>query len=366
MAKVDLNGSVVLGCAMTAGERTRAVDQGAGVIDAPSGLPFDPFRTTLYAIEDLYDRYDPAVGAESWKRSFDYRCYLWFMDEAEQMPRSAGTSEILFSRIHDSAQEAAIARFLKAHGRRVVGFMGGHDVSREASAFRRTAELARRLARAGLMVLTGGGPGLMEAANLGAFLSAFIDDRLDRTIAALSDAPTYKHPDWLATAWRVRTELVAVCEGGVSLGVPTWRYGFEPPNVFAARQAKMFHNSLREDGLVTLADAGLVIGPGNAGTVQEIFQDVTQNYYRKPGVAATPVALMDVAFWTRAVADGPDRVGRTKPLAPLLEALAGEREATDFSDSVLISDDMDAIAELILRQGPKPTRADIWTARCGA
>ena len=33
----------------------------------------------------------------------------------------------------------------------------------------------------------------------------------------------------------------------LSLGVPTWFYGHEPPNLFATRIAKFFTNALRED-----------------------------------------------------------------------------------------------------------------------
>ncbi len=133
----------------------------------------------------------------------------------------------------------------------------------------------------------------MEAANLGAFLAPFPDHQLANSIAELAAAPKYDHPDWLRVSWRLRARLLG--SGGptaasVSLGIPTWLYAHEPPNVFATHQAKMFYNSLREDGLVTLGGGGLIIGPGNAGTVQEVFQDATQNYYRKAGVAPTPIA----------------------------------------------------------------------------
>ena len=40
----------------------------------------------------------------------------------------------------------------------------------------------------------------------------------------------------------------------VSLGIPTWYYGNEPPNLFASHAGKYFFNSVREDGLVSIAD----------------------------------------------------------------------------------------------------------------
>ena len=279
------------------------------------------------------------------------------------------------ARIHDTAIEATVARFIDKTGKPLVGFMGGHDTPRNAPVFATIVELGRRMARSGQLVLTGGGPGLMEAANLGAFLAPFPDDALAVAVAELGAAPKYDHPDWLSVAWKLRERLLgggAVSPDSVSLGIPTWLYGHEPPNVFATHQAKMFYNSLREDGLITLAGGGLVIGPGNAGTVQEVFQDATQNYYRKAGVAPTPIALLGQAFWSRPELDGPDPIDRTKPLKPLLMALAGEKPKTDWSSAVLITDDVDAIAELILPTAGKafvaegPTRGEIWRAQLRA
>ncbi len=61
-----------------------------------------------------------------------------------------------------------------------------------------------------------------------------------------------------------------------SIGIPTWLYGHEPPAPFATHIAKYFANSVREDGLLTIAKHGVIFAPGSAGTTQEIFQDATQ------------------------------------------------------------------------------------------
>src|ERR1035441_8704757 len=42
---------------------------------------------------------------------------------------------------------------------------------------------------------------------------------------------------------------------------------------------KYFQNSIREDGLVSLGTHGIVFAEGKAGTIQEVFQNATQNYY---------------------------------------------------------------------------------------
>ena len=50
--------------------------------------------------------------------------------------------------------------------------MGGHAELRGSGPYRMVAKLGRRLARAGRLIVTGGGPGVMEAANLGAYLAS--------------------------------------------------------------------------------------------------------------------------------------------------------------------------------------------------
>ena len=62
-------------------------------------------------------------------------------------------------------------------------------------------------------------------------------------------------------------------DGGDSLGIPTWFYGHEPPNVLATAIAKYVRNAVRESVLLEVCHAGIVFLPGMAGTVQVVFQD---------------------------------------------------------------------------------------------
>lgn len=75
--------------------------------------------------------------------------------------------------IHDDAVSDALDELLD--GARVVGVMGGHAMGRGTDAYAGATRLGRSLARAGLTVATGGGPGAMEAANLGAYLAPLPD-----------------------------------------------------------------------------------------------------------------------------------------------------------------------------------------------
>ena len=126
-------------------------------------------------------------------------------------------------------------------------------------------------------MVTGGGPGAMEAANLGALLSDRGDDDLDAAIARLAASPDQRdRAAYMGAAFEVFETFGG--RGRDNLAIPTWYYGFKPSNPFATHIAKYFSNSLREDGLVMIALDGIVYLPGRAGTVQEAFQDAAQEH----------------------------------------------------------------------------------------
>jgi predicted Rossmann-fold nucleotide-binding protein len=79
------------------------------------------------------------------------------------------------------------------------------------------------------------------------------------------------------------------------LAIPTWVNVGEPISQFASHIAKYFSNSIREDGLLAVATAGIVFAPGGAGTMQEIFQDAAQNAYRTFG--RSPMAFLDTQHY---------------------------------------------------------------------
>ena len=133
----------------------------------------------------------------------------------------------------------------------------------------------------------------MEAANLGAYLRRHDVAVLDEALGLLATVPGYRLGRRLGPA-RVRRAR-PVADGGGSLGVPTWFYGHEPPNAFAAQVAKYFKNAIREDVLLHVCSAGVVFLPGRGGTVQEVFQDACENYYAEPAAVA-PMVLVGVGL----------------------------------------------------------------------
>jgi predicted Rossmann-fold nucleotide-binding protein len=133
---------------------------------------------------------------------------------------------------------------------------------------------------------------------------------------------------WAAAGLGVRREFPG--DGGVS--IPTWFYGHEPPNVFASSIAKYFSNAQREDVLLRRARGGVVYLPGAAGTVQEIFQAVTPNYYGDPATQV-PLILVGIQHWSVDL-----------PVWPLLQSLASERP---MAGSVHLVDTIDEAAALV-------------------
>lgn len=308
LVKADARGAFFLGCRIEPSTLDHLLDQGAVVFPALPDLPFRAFRPTLYTTDELYDGFEP-TNPHTYDGTCDARTYRWHLETIADHD----VVRTLAERIHDHAIDDALRAMLAQVGEeRVVAIMGGHGLGRDHATYRQVAELGRGLTREGFYIATGGGPGAMEAANLGAWLAEHPDDALDQALAVLAQAPGYEPVgNWLRTAFAVRARFGDRSGSGPSsLGVPTWHYGHEPPNVFAGEIAKYFANSIREDGLLAIALGGVVFAPGSAGTIQEIFQDAAQNHYKSFG-RASPMVFLDQAYWTE-----------TKPVYPLLCDLA--------------------------------------------
>src|SRR5690606_10363303 len=123
----------------------------------------------------------------------------------------------------------------------------------------------------------------MEAVNLGAWCRD--GDELETALRTLSEVPHFvpSVDDWVRVALAVRRRRADEPGAVRSVGVPTWHFGHEPPNVFPDLIAKFFSNALREDLLLHHSSSGLVVLPGAAGTVQEVFQMATRLYYEVDG-----------------------------------------------------------------------------------
>lgn len=255
-------------------------------------MPFSPFKGRLYNADSLYEGYrkgDP----ESYADTFDSKVYTHYLKAGKQ---AEGVKETLARILHDRSMDDAMHDFLKSYDEKsVVGIMGGHSLSRCDENYIKVAKVSKKLTEAGCLMVSGGGPGAMEATHLGSWLAGRNDSDIDSALEILAAAPSYKDELWLDTAFSVMERFPS--PSYLSLGVPTWLYGHEPATPFATHIAKYFDNSTREDNIVTIAKGGIVYSPGSAGTMQEIFQDAVQNHYLSFGYAS-PMIFLGVEFWT--------------------------------------------------------------------
>jgi len=308
----------------------------------------DEHRREVYSAAELYAGFDPA-RPDSFGDTPDFANFRWFVATGRGTPMDAG--EAVQRAVHDANVTFDLGGVIA--GRRVVGVMGGHQLPRDSDDYRRIADLARDLARRGMLVCSGGGPGAMEASHLGAALSQHPDAVLDETIAALAVVPLMPdlhgilNPDgtpdpalvhlageWFAPAWVASR---AIDEPAETLSIPTWHHGHEPTSPFATHIAKLFQNSIREDGLLTIARQGVVFTRGSAGTLQEVFQDAQQNYYASGTDYFSPMVFLGRDYWTQAM-----------PVGPLLDALFATGAPSVRADAerlVLVTDDIGEAAE---------------------
>jgi predicted Rossmann-fold nucleotide-binding protein len=317
LCRLDAAGALFLGCTFEDGVDDKLRDDGALIFPVVPDVPINSYRASLYSPHELYE------GLESsYEETPDARIYAWSQQEAS-------LDVTLAQALHDHAVDNALRDLVV--GRQLVGMMGGHALARGSEEYADAARLAHTLAGRGLLVATGGGPGAMEAANLGAYLSGRPLEELDEALEMLAAVPNFSPSvgAWAEAAFDV---LERWPNGTESLGIPTWHYGHEPPNAFATSIAKYFKNAIREDILLHLCVAGIVFLAGRGGTVQEIFQDACENYYADPSMVA-PMVLVGRRYWTTEV-----------PAWPLLESLAHGRA---MAPVVHLVDDLEEAADLV-------------------
>lgn len=337
-------GLVLLGCQGDSELLADLIRRGALHFPPLPGLPYRAYRPGLYSVDELFDPPSllercRAEDPEAYAKTLDGRIYSHFCQSGRSRPDDI--LESLAQRLHDHSITEAIEALIQ--GREVVGIMGGHSLERTDGAYHRLAFLARSLTQEGFFMVSGGGPGAMEACHLGVHFVDRSGKDLEVALAILAEAPDFHDiNNWLRTGLEVKERFPVPDEDRArSLGVPTWYFGHEPPNVFASHVGKYFSNSVREDGLVTIARHGLVFAKGSAGTIQEIFQDQTQNYYLTEG-DPSPMILLGEDYWKW-----------RRPIYPLLCSLAAGRPHDNHLHITDKNEDVVAILNEYRRTGRK-------------
>lgn len=134
-----------------------------------------------------------------------------------------------------------------------VSIYGSARIKEDDKLYAETYEIARRLGETGFSIITGGGPGVMEAANRGA------------------------------------------CEAGVtSVGLNIEIPDEQIPNIYCSKSITFHHFFVRKIMLVKYASA-FIIMPGGLGTLDEITELLTLMQTRK--IRPFPVVLFDSTYW---------------------------------------------------------------------
>lgn len=265
-------------------------------------VPYNVLRhERLYTAEELYQGYEPCEDEEKDKASFD-NCYdsRVYHHYLKQGKIALNMYESVARTMHDHGIHLALMEFLKTHDpRKCIGIMGGHAILRTDPMFAHIAMMSKRLTEDGFYMVSGGGPGAMEATHLGAWMAGRTNKEAEEAISRLAEAAeSFQNRRWLSSAFDIIRRYPQTQY--VSLGIPTYLYGHEPSTPFATHIAKYFVNSVREDTILTIAFGGIIYTPGSAGTLQEIFQNAVQNHYLSFGFAS-PMIFMGKSFWTEDV-----------------------------------------------------------------
>jgi uncharacterized protein (TIGR00730 family) len=195
-----------------------------------------------------------------------------------------------------------------------VCIFGSARIKPDSPQYIEVAALAEKLSRRGIDILTGGGPGLMEAANLGARRAHVI--------------PNNDHTGPLDAVSGEMNGLKAGMSYGISIELP-----FEPtPNHHLDIKRHHQKFSSRLDDFVRLSHS-IIVTPGGIGTLLELF--FCWQLVQVKHVPPRPILLLERDYW--------------EGIVDWLRKVTLERElisANDF-DSIIIVDSVDETCNTI-------------------
>jgi uncharacterized protein (TIGR00730 family) len=174
---------------------------------------------------------------------------------------------------------------------KAVSIFGSARTERDDPRYERARQLARRLGEEGFAVITGGGPGIMEAAN----------------------------------------------KGAREAGVPSVGLGIELPHEQGMNEyvdlALNFHYFFTRKVMFVRYASGFVVFPGGFGTMDELFEAATLRQTEK--IRYFPIVLVDSDYWGGLV-------------TWLRDSMLGDRYVSpDDLDAIAVCDDLDRVIEIV-------------------
>jgi len=174
---------------------------------------------------------------------------------------------------------------------KAVSIFGSARTSPDDPRYTQARDLARRLGHEGFAIITGGGPGIMEAANLGA-----------------RDA-----------------------------GVPSVGLGIELPHEQGMNEyvdlPLNFHYFFTRKVMFVRYASGFVVFPGGFGTMDELFEAATLRQTEK--IRYFPIVLVGSSYWNGLVDFMREKM--------LVEGYIGEKDI----EALAVCDDFDRVVEIV-------------------
>ena len=225
------------------------------------------------------------------------------MSESPHRPASSdeellgAETEAVISLLDDATRVERIAEELRngfralSHVGKAVSIFGSARTPEDDPDYEQARELARMLGTRGFSIITGGGPGIMAAANRGA-----------------ADV------------------------GAQSIGLAIELPLEESVNQWADLPLEFHYFFTRKVMFVRYASA-FVVFPGGFGTLDELFEALTLRQTEK--IAAFPVVLVGTAYWSGMV-------------DWLRERMLGDGKISqDDVDDLVLTDDLERVCEIV-------------------
>jgi len=294
------------------------------------GQRFHAFVHDLYTSESLYDGFVPGDPGNL-TRTFDAKVMKEYVEKG---PDCEDIKIMLARTLHDHSIYDAMMDFLRRYRYEdIVGIMGGHGIKRSDEGYSKIVMISKALTETGKLMISGGGPGAMEATHLGAWMAGRTQEETEDAISILAEAGEANPAKWLDSAFEVRRWYPQ--DKFCSLSIPTWLYGHEPSTPLATHIAKFFTNSIREDMILSIALGGIIFTPGSAGTIQEVFQNAAKLHYDEDGTVGPMIFL------------GKDFFSKEIPVYPFLKDLVDRNKYSNVR--LYLTDDSNEVIDIVRR-----------------